>query len=494
MRNQSPDRKQLVEQLISAGKYDEAWKIILKFIRKKPKDTYFLNEAARLARYEKKYQESKAYYQKILSLAPNDVVAWNGFGILSYEHGHYDEAEKYYKNAVRLLKNYPACHNNLGILLHKLYRHEEAIHHYQTALEQKPDHYEARYGLSAALAHIGRSEEAIRNLDYLVKHRPDDIRAQTALGMLLIQQGKYREGWPLYRGRYATNNAHAFAVSPRFNRPYWEGGDLTGKTILVFTEQGYGDEIQFSRYISRLKSEKGAAIVYFVSREETSSLFRTLPGVDLIIEKKQDTTYPNFHTWIMLLDLPYHFTDTSDPFAPLPDYLKIPETRKALPVAADLPRIGLVWKGNPQHKNDNYRSLPGLNALAPLWSVPGIAWFSLQKGAGEEEIEAASGQQPLTALGHTFNDYMDTAAAIAEMDLIITVDTSVAHLAGALNKACWVLIPAIGTDWRWSRTSSVTPWYPAMKLYHSRSDGGWHDAISAVRQSLEAWRNAWRPS
>lgn len=480
--------KSSIQHLISSQKYEEAWVKIKKQLSKKPRDTYFLNEAARLFKREGKRADSRAYYEKALSIDPNDAAAWNSLGILNYEDKDFAEAEKCYRNALKSVKNYAACHNNLGVLLTQMDRYDDAIHHYQMAVTYQPDHLEARYGLAAAQAKVDQLDAAVENMEYLLKHSPNDLRAQTSLGMIKLQQANFAEGWSLYRGRYAKSNPHAFTVKPEINRPYWEGENLSNKKILVYTEQGFGDEIQFSRYIPRLKTEKGAAAVYFVCRPETATLFKLLPGIDGVIVKNEAADYPEFDTWSMLLDLPRYFCVGDSPFAELPPYFcsSINAPGKWQPVTENKFSVGVVWKGNPKHKNDSYRSLENLSQLAPLWSVAGIKWFSLQKGHGEEEAKNASLEQPITAMGHLFRDYTDTAAVISQLDLIITVDTSVAHLAGALNKACWVLIPSTGTDWRWTNRAPTNPWYPSMALYYAQRDGGWDDALQAIKRDLTA--------
>jgi hypothetical protein len=203
---------------------------------------------------------------------------------------------------------------------------------------------------------------------------------------------------------------------------------------------------------------------------------------------------PAHDYWSFSLSLPLHFATTVDtiPVAKLPYVHALPDRiaqwRDCLP-AASVRKVGLVWKGQSQHKNDANRSLPSLASLAPLWSVPGVTFISLQKGQGEEEAAQPPAGQPLLALGAEMTDFSDAAAIVSELDLVICVDTAIAHLAGAMNKPCWVLLPAIGTDWRWQLDRRDSPWYPSIRLFRQSDAEDWRTTISEVATALRAWAN-----
>ncbi|MBK4715565.1 MULTISPECIES: tetratricopeptide repeat protein [Tenebrionibacter/Tenebrionicola group] len=477
--------RQAVTGLMESGKYQEALKKIQSRLLFGPKDIWLIVEAARCCRRLDRKDDAARYYTQALSIAPNDAGALNGLGLIHYERGNNEEAEKYYRRALRAIANYPACRNNYGILLHKLDRFEEAVEQYEAVLAEAPNYHDARYGLASVFAQIKRFDEAEAHLRYLLAHQPEDTRSSTVLGMILIQRGRYEEGWKLYRDRYAQNNIYRFVNRPAFSFPYWQGEDLHGKTIMVHREQGLGDEIQFSRYVSRLKQEKGAAAVCLVCSRALVSLMRQLPGIDNVIEYAPGKPLPVFDYWIMLLDLPFYFTDSPTPFAMTPPCFSAdPQAVARWPLPPGKLRVGLVWKGSVGHNKDRFRSLPGLETLRPLFSVPGIQWVSLQKGAGEEEALNPPSGIALLALGHLVQDYIDTAAIIAQLDLVISVDTSVAHLAGALNKPCWTLVSAICTDWRWLEGQDTTPWYPSMRLLRCDPKEGWTLPVLRMRDAL----------
>ncbi|AWH89366.1 tetratricopeptide repeat protein [Limnobaculum parvum] len=490
-----PSLQQTVTELINAGKTEEALKKIQVRLMFAPKDAWFLHEAARLYRRNEKLDEAERYYLRALAVVPNDPSSLNGLGLTYYDNKDFANAEKYYQMALSVLPSYAGCRNNYGIMLHKMDRYQEAAQQYQLALEADPNHLEARYGLSSVLAHMQQLESAVDHMRYFLQFSPQDARTQNTLGMVLLQQGNFEQGWSLYRSRYSQNNPHRFVNLPSINRPYWEGEDLTGKAILVHPEQGMGDEIQFCRFATRLKQEKGASTVYLMCRPALYSLMQSLPNIDgiIVLDKENNAPLPEFDVWSLLLDLPRHFVDSQDPFALQPPYVfapsPIPEQWR-LPSAEPRPlRVGLVWKGSSKHANDRNRSLENLSVLHPLWSVPNIEWVSLQKGEGEDEAINAPAEFPILALGHQVTSYADTTAIIDQVDLVITVDTSVAHLAGAMNKPCWVMLPAFAIDWRWIEGQETSSWYPSMRLFRHSDEKSWTEMIGRVRDALAQWHS-----
>lgn len=486
--NKNSTLRQDIITLTENKNYSGALKKIQNALLFNPKDSWLMVEAARCYRRLGRQNDAIRYYNLVLNIDPRNAGALNGLGLIHYEQDNFAEAEKCYQRALQVIPAYSACSNNYGVMLHKLDRFDEAITQYENALSHEPGHSDARYGLSSVLAQIKRYEPAEFHLRYLIKHNPADTRSTTALGMILMSQGQYEEGWLLYRGRYAKNNIYRFVNLPAFEKPYWQGEDLCGKSIMVHREQGFGDELQFSRFASRLKREKGAAAVWLVCRDSLSSLMRQLPDIDGVIDQQLHNTIPAFDYWVMLLDLPFYFAQSDAPFAPTPPYFHAqPEDiqRWLLPPRPENGlRVGLVWRGSVGHAKDRFRSLPGLETLLPLFTVPNIVWVSLQKGAGEEEALQPPEDMELLALGHKLQCYGDTAAVIAQLDVVITVDTSVAHLAGAMNRPCWTLLSSVCTDWRWREGEDTTQWYPSMRLFHYDDNQGWDPAILRMRDAL----------
>lgn len=482
-------QRQLLTQLIQQGKQEEAWKKIRARLLFAPNDVWFIHEAARLARRNGQLEDAVRYYQRGLRLMPQDAGMLNGLGLTHYDAGRFDDAEKYYRAALKAHPGYDACHNNYAILLEKMRRYDESLVQYQQALQARPDYIEARYGMSAVLAYIGRLDDAEREMRQVLKIQPADERCNTSLGMVLLQKGQYAEGWRRYQSRYAAKNPKRFFALPELKQPYWQGESLAGKTILVKTEQGMGDEIQFCRYLTRLKVEKQAARVIMLGRTALRPLISQLPNLDEYLVVADGQPLPAFDCWSMLLDLPQHFIASSQPFAPEGRYLNCDKARDACwTIAGNKLKVGLVWKGAVGHANDRNRSLPHLSVLAQLLELPGIEWVSLQKGTGENEVAEWPQLRPFGAL---FKDYLDTASVIEQLDLVIGVDTSVIHLAGAMGKPCWVMLAATARDWRWQAHREETSWYSNTRLFSQEySEKDWSGVIARLQRALLALLNA----
>ncbi|MBA0035906.1 glycosyltransferase family protein [Pantoea sp. BIGb0393] len=477
-------QQQAVTQLLQQGRQDEAWRKIRAHLTLVPYDSWFLHEAARLARRNGELELAQRYYQRALKVTPQDAGLLNGLGLTHYDAGRFSEAESCYQAALKAHTHYAACHNNYAILLHKQHRYHAALAQYRLALHIKPDYTKARYGMSTLLAHMGQLPEAESLMQQVLRERRSDRRCRNALGMVQLQQGNFSAGWRNYQARYALDNPDRFFSLPTLPFPYWQGEDLRGKTLLVRTEQGLGDEIQFCRFLSRVKTEKQADKVLMLGSNALKPLMATLAHVDgyLVREDKQHSL-PKVDYWCSLLDLPQHFLDSPQPFGAEHPYLfSSTEQQEQWPIAGTGKKIGVVWKGSSGHKNDIQRSLAHLSQLAPLFDLPNTHWISLQKGAGEEEVIDFPQVQPY---GARFSNYQDTAAVISQLDLVIGVDTSVIHLAGALGKPCWVLLPAWARDWRWLAGREDSPWYPQMRLFARGQDEEWSDVIARVKHALQ---------
>jgi len=277
--------------------------------------------------------------------------------------------------------------------------------------------------------------------------------------------------------------------------PRWQGEPLAGRSLLIGFEAGHGDMIQFCRYAGVIKAG-GAARVDVICHPALKRLFAGLDGLDGASGFDEPLPQRHWDYWVPPLSLPFHFRTRPDSLpAQLPYLHADPLLRDewAAELAAQSSpgqlRVGLVWKGSANFENDDQRSLPALALLAPLGSIPGVRWFSLQKGAGEVEAAQPPAALPLVDLGSRLRDFADTAAVIANLDLVIGVDTAVMHLAGALAKPCWLLLPDFKTDWRWLAGRSDSPWDPGvMRLFRQPGMGDWPSVIAEVAAALAALR------
>jgi Tfp pilus assembly protein PilF len=489
-----------------------------------PNNADVSNNLGILFREMKRFSEAEAAYRQALTIQPDYVKAYNNLGNLLYEIKRFPEAEAAFRQALLIRPDYAEACANLGIVLHDVKRFMEAEAAYQRALTIQPDHIKTLCNLGILLSGMRRFSEAEAvhrrtlaiapgdaeahyNLGYLLYEmqrfaeaeaayrrtleiQPDHVRGRLNLGLLLLYGGRFAEGWPLYEARYDEKNSSTGARRAAVDYPQWQGERLTDKSIVIHCEQGFGDSIQFVRYLPLLKAT-GARHITLICTPPLRALFDGVDGADTVLTPSEMASMPVHDYWAFLLSLPLHLATTLDsipntfPYVrPVTDRVHAWKTR----LPASNPRIGLVWKGSPTHGNDRNRSLPSLGTLAPLWVVPGITWVSLQKGQGEDEAITPPPEQPLTHLGTDIKDFADSAAIIAQLDLVICVDTAIAHLAGALGKPCWVLLPRVGTDWRWLEDRTDSPWYSATtRLFRQRDPDAWTDTILEVAERKRVW-------
>lgn len=396
-------------------------------------------------------------------------------------------AEAFFRRALAADPDFVQTYNNLALFLRVGGRQAEAEQVFHQGLKRAPDEPTMSMGLVNLLWLEERHAEAEARLREHVRRHPADADARFKLGALLLTRGKFDEGWAYYEARY--DPARPGAPDPvDFGCPQWRGEPLEGRSILLWFEQGHGDEIQFCRYASLLK-ERGAGKVTLVCKPALEPLLSTLEGVDRIAPAAGTQEIETHDYWSYLVSLPHRLGTRLETIPAKVPYLSVLPERRARwagMIPAEGFRVGLVWKGNPELANDKNRSLPGLSVLRPLWDVPGVTFVSLQKGAGEEEAAAPPADQPLVDLGRLAQDFADTAAMIEALDLVISVDTAPAHLAGALGRPCFCLVPSEGLDFRWLLERSDSPWYPTLTLFRRARGGGWETVIPEVAAALEA--------
>ena len=404
--------------------------------------------------------------------------------------GHLDEAEHAYRSALEIKPDYAEAHNNLGILL-KVRRPPEAEAAYRRALEIKPDYADAHINLGNLLKDSKRLPEAEAAYRRALEIKPAYADARFNLSHLLLTLQRYHEAWPLYESRFDPKKENNVVKLPELSYPQWQGESLVGKSLVIWPEQGFGDLIQFVRYAPILKA-RGVSRLTLVCAQPLAPLLETVEGVDAVVTELAQV--PAHDYWSFILSLPLHYATTAEtiPVAPMPYLHTLPERvtrwRERLPSTGL--RVGLVWKGSPMHKNDHNRSLPGLASFLPLWSVPGVTFISLQKGQGEEEASHPPLGQAIVALGAQMQDFADSAVIVSQLDLVICVDTAIAHVAGALGKPCWVLLPAMGSDWRWQLDRTDSPWYPSVRLFRQSDLEDWRATVVEVAHELKVWAQA----
>lgn len=437
------------------------------------------------------YAAARATLEAALALDPDAAALEANLGYALDMDGARAAAEPHYRRALALAPRQLQIYLNLGAMLTAQRRLDDALAVYDAALLFAPDAPALLSNLGMTLACAGRESEAEARYRAALDIDPSYAKAAFNLAYLLLRQGRWEEGWRRLEAR-----EWAAALQRHLDLPRWDGASLAGKAILVGIEAGHGDMIQFCRYCIQLK-EAGAARVGVLCHPGLVTLFGGLRGADTVLGLDGPLPHAGWNCWVPALSLPFHFGTTVDTApAPLP-YLKRDAERSArlAPLLAAAPgewKVGLVWQGNPRFENDGERSLSSPRLLAPLGSVAGLRWFSLQKGPGEAQVNDAG--FTITDLAPAIADFADTAALIDGLDLVITVDTAVAHLCGALGKPCWVLLPHYLTDWRWLTDRSDTPWYPGvMRLFRQQRSGDWDAVVDELARALEQFK-AGRPA
>jgi Tfp pilus assembly protein PilF len=429
------------------------------------------------------WQQAAQLFRQALGIDAQFAEARANLGYVLDQAGEHVEAEGHYRAALDLAPHHATVHLNLGALLALQKRHAEAEACYAAALALEPDSSAIWSNLGALNLNLKQDETAEACLRKAIALDPTNGRARFNLAYLQLRHGNFKEGWALFEARdwYA-------AMERQLAFPRWQGQALVGRSLLVTYEAGHGDVIQFCRYIPLLKA-RGAAHISLLCHPALKRVLTGLDGLDAVCGFDEELSQPNFDYWMPLLSTPHLLGTRAVTVLDNHPYLHAEPSLCAhwastVPTTGAL-RVGLVWKGNPQFENDRDRSLPHLQTLAPLWRVPGVHFVSLQKGAGEGDIAQCSAHQPLTELGSRMQDFADAAAIVAQLDLVITVDTAMAHLAGALGKPCWLLLPWYMTDWRWGVDSADSVWYPdVMRLFRQGPDCDWGPVIAVVARAL----------
>lgn len=421
-----------------------------------------------------------------MQMYPEHGLAWKILGVALVQQGRAAEALIPMTTAIRYAPHDADAHNNLGAILSDLGQFEEAEVSYGRAVAIRADYAEAYYNRGIVLKELDRIQEAESSYRQALSLKPTMVEARHNLGRLLLFQGKYSAAWPYYESRYHPDIKGKSTIIPHLGFPQWQGESLAGKSLLIWPEQGYGDYIQFVLYVTLLKA-RGLSYLTLACPSPLIPLFETLESVDAVISTA--ARIPHHDYWSFPLSLPLHFATTLESIPNTIPYLSTSPERMEhwyphLP--KETYNVGLVWRGNPAHSNDRNRSLPTIDLLAPLWSVPGVTFISLQKGPEAEAMKGSTSHLPMLLFGQDINDFADTAAIVAQLDLVICVDSAIAHLAGALAKPCWVLLPARNTDWRWLKERSDSPWYPGvMRLFRQTECKDWTGVISHVASALK---------
>jgi len=445
-----------------------------------PDDPAILGEHANILLTLDRPRDALAEFQEVLARAPQDVAARLGSGAAQAALGCHDLALAEFDAAERLAPGHPGAHYNRGVALLKLGRYAEAVAANERALAAAPDHANAWLNRGKALAQLNRHDEAKASYDKALALRSDYADAHFNRSLALLTRGDYALGFKEYEWRWRRTG-----MPPQRSRgkPLWLGEyPLARRTILLHAEQGLGDTIQFARYVP-LVAAGGATVIVEVPGE-LQPLMRGLDGAAAVIARDEAPPPYDVHCPLGSLPLALH-TELGSVPAQIPylsaDPAQIAKWSARLD-ALPRPRIALAWAGNPSHHNDRNRSLAFLR-LAPLLDVA-AGFISIQRDVRHDDAAPLAGESRVTLVGGELEDFRDTAAVLALADLVIAVDTAAAHLAGAMGRPVWVLVP-FAPDWRWTLNGETTPWYPTARLFRQTSLGDWDGAIARVGEELD---------
>jgi tetratricopeptide (TPR) repeat protein len=418
-------------------------------------------------------------FERAVELQPDFAEAHNSLGNAVRKRGRIDQAAVCYQRALSLRPDYAAAHNNLGAVWKERNQLDQAIDCYQRALALDPLFALAHNNLGIAWDFKGRPDLAIDCYQRALDAKPDYADARYNLGLARLRTGSFSDGWDLYESRWQSTG---FEPRRDFPQPLWTRLDRHGGAVLLTTEQGLGDTIQFIRYAPLVADR--CRQVFLECPAKLLALLQGMNGIARLIERGQPL--PDFEAYCPLLSLPRIFRTTFDSIPASVPYLHADPARLAQ-WSAKLRsdgrlKIGLAWAGSPNHKNDRNRSL-SLSAFAPLAGIFDVAFHSLQIGPAAAEAHSRPGGMEIVDHSADLSDFAETAALIANLDLVISVDTAIAHLAGAMAKPVWTLLP-FAPDWRWMLDRADSPWYPTMRLFRQPAIGDWDHVMRIVADEL----------
>jgi tetratricopeptide (TPR) repeat protein len=464
----------LALQHYQAGRSQQAEQVCRQILQQQPTQVTTLNLIGLLAAQRQQFDQAIAHYQQVLVLQPQHLEAQNNLGIALAAQGNFDQAIATYQQALALQPEVPEILVNLGNALQEIEAFDRAIAVYQQALKLRPDLAAAHKNLAHVLRMQGKLAAAMPHHKRTLALTPNDAEAHFGFAFTQLIAGDLAAGFAEYEWRWRLK----YNPPRSFPQPLWDGSPLAGRTLLLYSEQGFGDTIQFIRYVPLL-STQGRVIV-----ECQPLLLRLLQTIPNLVAITQGELLPPFDLHAPLLSLPHRMGTTLDTIPAAVPYLQSSDSqvsgdRPPLPIPAGIRfKVGIAWAGDPKNPINRRRSCP-LDPFLDLLKLPGIALYSLQKGAEAAELRQIN-QPRLIDLSDRLQDFADTAAAVQQLDLVIAIDTAVVHLAGALAHPVWVILP-FAPDWRWLLHRSDCPWYPTMRLFRQPCPGDW----SAVFANIE---------
>ena len=499
-----------------AGRKDIAIGLIAQAIAEQPDEAWFLSNLGVILQRQGRLDEAAELHRRAIALQPDNAEAHNNLGTVLHEQGLLLDAHDCYRRALELAPDYVDALTNLGAVLKAGKKYEDALTLQRRAVEIHPDYAEAHNNLGNALKELGRFEDAAASYERALELQPDSVITLTNRGIVLRELGRLDEeyacyakamalapdypeahwnhafalmadgdfvrGWAEYEWRWRRTGARSpEEVWPPLALPFWSGDTGEGRTILLWSEQGLGDCLQFVRYAPLVQALGWRVILHVPDSQK--ELLDAFPGITVLGESEAP---PKVEVQCPLMSLPRLMGSTVGTVPAATPYLR-PDPILAARWQDRLAemkgrKLGVVWRGNPLHHRDRQRSMEP-RWLAACLDLPGVAVISLQPGAHADELAALNCQGRLLDAGPDLTSFAETAALMARLDMVISVDSSAAHLAGALGLPVWTLLDS-NAEWRWMRHRADSPWYPTMRLFRQTSPGDWETVMRNVRAEL----------
>ncbi len=503
-----PATIKLGTQLMNSGQMNQAEDLCHQILHSNENHSDALHLMGLISHRRGKSHDAIVFISKAIDNNPHIAVYFYHLGYIYATLGELENAINAYKESISLKPNFAEAINNLGLILYDKDKIDESIILFEKAIRLKPDFTNACYNLGKAFQAQGDPQAAIVAYDQILKILPDsaETRFNRALSLLLTEN--FEEGWVEYEQRFRILNDPIKKWNEK-DAHRWEGASFVGKRLLVLDEQGIGDTLQFIRYLPMVKKLGGTVI--FETIQPLIKLLENFRGIDELWDRSSfERSELAFDLYIPLMSLPGIFKTNVESIPAEVPYI-FPETTKAQYWRRRLKKgeikIGIVWAGKTsaeylknrmsglEHVHLGWAGQPAskfasnrltrLESFVQLSRIEGIHLYGLQKGDAALQVKELSGVFDVDNLGEEFTDFSDTAAAIKNLDLVISVDTSVAHLAGAMGKPVWVLIPFV-PDWRWMLGRENSPWYPSMKLFRQPKKGEWEEVFRRIVGELHA--------
>jgi tetratricopeptide (TPR) repeat protein len=479
----APAHYNLGVALAEKNKLNEAAQSLQEALRLRPNYAAAYYSLGNVLQSQGKRGEAMGQYRRALECKPDYFEAYNNLGLALFEERKREEAVVILEHAARLRPNSAEAQNNLGMGLVELGRFAEAEACYRQALRLNPQFVDAHNNLGSAFKEQGRLEEALASYQVALWLNFESASTHWNRSLALLRAGQFAEGWAEYEWRWKRKKT----ALRRFPQPAWDGSPLAGRTLLIYMEQGLGDMIQFIRFAALAREGGGRVVVE--CPPVLQALFSGCAGIDeLVVE---GSPLPPFDVHIPLMSLPYRLGTKGESIPAQVPYLTADPERLEFwgrqLGGLEGHKIGITWQGNPHHQWDHHRSFP-LAGLAPVASVPGVRLISLQKGPGTEQLGGQAAGFPVMVLEDEVDPpgraFADTAAIMRHLDLVITTDTAMAHLAGGLAVPVWLALSKV-SDWRWLLEREDSPWYPTMRLFRQTELGNWKPVFARMAEELQ---------